>query len=67
MLALAEHRDSLCPNCGGLLAETTAAESEYEAEALRCFRCLAFSRNHDVYREDQHPHSLLHLVPQKPR
>jgi uncharacterized protein with PIN domain len=69
MLALAEHRESLCPNCGGRLVDTTAAENEtrYQAEAIRCFRCLAFSHNHDVYKEDQHPHSLLHLVPHEPR
>lgn len=70
MLALAAHRDSLCPNCGGHLADTTAPENarQYKAELpTKCFRCEAFSISHDAYTEQPHPMSYLHEVPFKPK
>lgn len=70
MLALAVHRDSLCPNCSGLLADTTAPENEgkYQAELpIQCFRCLAFGYSYDAYDDHPQPRSLHHIVPLKPR
>jgi len=70
MVALATHRDSLCPTCNGVLADTTAAENEgkYRAELpLQCFRCLAFGYSYDAYADQPQPGSFLHLVPHKPR
>lgn len=70
MLALAVHRDSLCPNCGGNLAETTDVEnrSRYRPELpTKCYRCEGFSISHDTYAEHPHPTSYLHEVPLKPR
>lgn len=70
MLALAVHRDSLCPTCGGLLADTTAPENEgkYKPELpLKCFRCEGFGYSHDAYADQPQPHSFLHRVAPKPR
>lgn len=70
MVALSLHRDTLCPQCSGNLADTTAPENSnrYKHELpTKCFRCEAFSISHDTYAE--HPHSMayLHEVPHKPR
>lgn len=70
MLALRAYRASRCPGCGGDLAVTTAAENEdrFRAELpVQCYRCLEFGRSHEAYREEPHPLSLLHLVPQRPK
>lgn len=70
MLALAYLRDNRCPGCGGDPNVTTRPENEerYRAELpLQCFRCLAFSQVHDVYRDEPHPETLIHLVPQRPK
>lgn len=69
MLALAQYRALRCPQCGGELAVTTAPENEdrFKAEPpVQCFRCLAFARDHEEYREERHPHTLLHIVPRRP-
>lgn len=69
MLALAAHRASLCPTCGGVLAETTAPENEtrYKAELpIECFRCREFGYSHDAYRDMPQPHSFHHRVAPKP-
>jgi len=69
MLALAQYRATRCPQCSGDLAVTTAPENEEKFKAeppMQCFRCLAFSRSHEEYREEKHPLSLLHLVPRRP-
>lgn len=70
MLALAAHRDSLCPNCSGRLADTTAPENAraYKAELpTRCFRCEAFGISHEAYADQPQPMAFLHEVPHKPR
>jgi hypothetical protein len=69
MLALRAYRASRCPGCNGDLAVTTAAENEdkFRAEMpVQCYRCVAFGRSQEAYREEPHPLSLLHLVPQRP-
>jgi uncharacterized protein with PIN domain len=39
MLALVEYRASLCPNCHGDLAETTAHELWDVPPPIRCHKC----------------------------
>lgn len=70
MVALAAWRDMRCKGCGGDLAVTTdpANEGRFQpALPVQCFRCEAFSRSHQAYADEPHPHTLLHLVPQTPR
>lgn len=70
MLALAEYQQSRCPGCGGDLAETTAPgnEGRYRRDLpVQCFRCLEFARAADVYRDEPHPHTLMHQVILRPK
>lgn len=70
MLALQVYRDGLCPNCSGVLADTTHPDNEgrYKADLpVQCFRCLAVGLSHDAYRDQPQPLSYLHMVPPKPR
>jgi hypothetical protein len=70
MLALERYRKTRCPHCRGDLDVTTDAKNEdrFKAELpVQCFRCLAFARSHDAYRDQPQPHTLLHLVPHEPR
>lgn len=69
MLALKLYQGSLCPGCSGDTAVTTAAENEdrFKPELpLQCFRCLGFARSHEAYKDEPHPHTLVHLVSRRP-
>lgn len=69
MLALRLYRARCCPNCGGNLDVTAASENEdrfRHQPPLQCFRCVGFSRSHEEFKDEQHPLSYLHLVPQSP-
>lgn len=69
MLAYKRYRDDRCPGCGGDINVTTASENEdrYRHQPpLQCFRCVAFARSHEAFREEPHPLTLIHLVPQRP-
>lgn len=62
MLALAIYRDSHCPGCGGLLAETTdpANESRYAADMARCHKCTAIAQSAATVAKAAYPHTILH-------
>lgn len=69
MLALREYRRSRCPNCGGNINVTAAPENEDKFRHLppvQCFRCVGIAQSHEAYRDQPHPQTLLHLVPQRP-
>lgn len=69
MLALQIYEENRCPGCGGDLNVTTAAEHEdaYRHQLpLECYRCQAFARSHKAQESHPYPHSLIHLVPQRP-
>lgn len=70
MLALAMYEEDRCPGCGGSLSVTTAPENEdafRHQPPLQCFRCVGFARGHEAYKDEPHPQTLIHLVPQRPR
>lgn len=63
--ALAQYEASLCPGCGGDLAETTSPEAEYgytRAGPERCYRCqmLAMYQEADGEAKTPQPDSLLY-------
>lgn len=65
MVALAQYRDTRCPRCNGDLVTTTASENEdcfVHEPPLVCFKCVAFSRVHELYADEPHPQSLIYLV-----
>jgi uncharacterized protein with PIN domain len=65
MLALAAYRKTRCPNCGGDLGETTAAENEdryLHEPPLQCFRCVGLARSAEAWKDRDHAHTYLHLV-----
>jgi hypothetical protein len=74
MLALGLWRDSRCRGCGGDLAETTAEEHSGDPGRagyrpllpVRCHRCTALSASEHTYRDERHPHALIHRVELRP-
>lgn len=74
MLALAEWRDSRCRGCGGDLEETTNPDHDgtpgnwgYQPlKPIRCHRCTALARSEAKYRDNEHPHALMHVVELRP-
>lgn len=69
MVALGLHRKGRCPGCGGNLAVTTDSKNEgrYRHELpLECYRCQAFERAHEAYKDQPRPNTLIHQVPYRP-
>lgn len=70
MLALGLHRQTRCRSCGGDVRVTTASENEGKFKPglpLECYRCHAFERSHEAYKDQPHPYSLIHVVPLRPK
>src|SRR4030095_13235889 len=65
---LLAYEQSLCPGCGGDIAETTAADAEdgYEAvDPLLCHRCVAKEQYAKKWQDHPHPDALLISVQRK--
>lgn len=65
MLALELWRRSRCSRCGHNLVKSTdpATEDRYVAKLpTQCHACLALSQSEEKYRDEPHPHTLIHQV-----
>ena len=65
MLALGLYRRGLCQQCIGSLDETTDPHNEdryVPIEPVQCYRCVGLARSEEAYRDQPHPHTLIHRV-----
>jgi hypothetical protein len=65
MVAVEAWRRSRCSRCGHSLLKTTdpANEGRYHATLpTQCHACLALSQSEERYRDEPHPHTLIHQV-----